>query len=185
MVETKTAAKKKLEKPEFVIKPKAKVEKVVETEVEAKKPRPAPKMTPERLNLAAEALLKQLPDHAGDLVVSLSKQFTLPIWQYVTGILLAVHLEGRLSEFRLDPAWKDGLKQNLLRCQWTACGKMFKPRHIGQKFCSNDCGNLATGPREIFGNVKPVPDIPTSIPDPTHDSAGSSWTSPTPVMEAA
>ena len=127
----------------------------------------------EELNKAAQLVIDQIPDHAGQLINTLATQFSVPIWQYTAGILLAVHLEGRLSEFRLDPAWKDGLKTKELICK--QCGKTFKPRHIGQPYCSNECGTIATGPKEHIENV-------STLPPPTNrasDSiATSDWSDP-------
>jgi len=114
-----------------------------------------------RLNQAASDLLEQLPDHVGQLVHSLAKQFQMPLWQYTCGILLAVHLEGRLSEFRIDPAWREGLKTKTLICK--QCKKSFVPRHINQPYCCNECGILANqaqkpkkDPHHAIRTTKPV-----------------------------
>lgn len=149
-----------------------------------KQPKPS-EMDVKRLNDSASMLLRQLPDHAGQLVETLAKQYSMPIWQYVTGILLAVHLEGRLSEFRLDPAWKDGLKTKELKCQYKPCSKMFKPRHIGQPYCTNECGTKATGPKEIQ-DVTNITNIPTPVmPKSADASTVAGWDSSNPSMEAA
>jgi len=115
-----------------------------------------------KLNQAAADLLTQLPDHAGQLVHSLAKQYQMPLWQYTAGILLAVHLEGRLSEFRIDPAWRDGMKTKTLKCKH--CGEAFVPRHINQPYCSNICGLAAVEkliPRNDKETLKndPIPDM--------------------------
>uniref|UniRef100_A0A6M3IJ19 Uncharacterized protein n=1 Tax=viral metagenome TaxID=1070528 RepID=A0A6M3IJ19_9ZZZZ len=130
-----------------------------------------------KLNSSAEALLDQLPDHAGQLVHSLATQYSIPIWQYTCAILLAVHMEGRLSEFRLDPAWKDGLRTKELICKH--CGTKFSPRHIGQPFCSNDCGLAAAG--QLHKEDKP--NGPTRDPIPSKHSdvvvdGDSGWSIP-------
>lgn len=98
------------------------------------------KPTEFRLNLAARLLLDQLPDHVGELAITLAHEYQLPLWHFMCGVILEVHYEGRLSSFQIDPAWKDGFKQKELVCQWTECGKKFKPLRIAQKFCSNECG---------------------------------------------
>lgn len=157
---------------------------------ELNKPSPARQALDEqRLNTAASGLLEQLPDHAGQLVHSLAKQYQMPLWQYTCGILLAVHLEGRLSEFRLDPAWRDGLKTKELTCKH--CGKSFKPRHIGQPFCSNECGLLATGPEEIRKSLnkdsvhEPSDSIvATKHPATSNHSSPSGWSADAPGMAA-
>ena len=104
-----------------------------------------------KLNNAARELLEQIPDHAGQLVHELAKQTQIPLWQHVCGVLLAVHQEGRLSEFRLDPAWKDGLRTKELVCKH--CGKKFNPRHVNQPYCSNACG-MAANPIGPFKEPK-------------------------------
>ena len=131
-----------------------------------------------KLNDSARLLLSQLPDHVGELVENLSSQYQIPIWQYTTGILLAVHLEGRLSEFRLDPAWKDGLKTKELVCKH--CNKSFKPLHIGQPYCSNTCGLEATAPKELRDD--PIPIRPSESIKP---SEPGNWNSVDTTMEAA
>ena len=128
-----------------------------------KEPKEVSVLGVKQLNDAAQLLIDQLPDHAGELLESLAKQYTMPLWQYTTGILLAVHLEGRLSEFRLDPAWKSGLKTKELICKH--CKKPFTPKHIGQPYCSNECGLAATGPKEHIAN-EPIRIKPTRSPDP-------------------
>jgi len=127
-----------------------------------------------KLNAAATLLLEQLPDHAGQLVHELAKQYQIPLWQYLGGVLLAVHLEGRLSEFRLDPAWKDGLRTKELQCQY--CKKMFKPRHVNQPYCSNECGLAANPPKphiEEVVRIVPTTGTDRGIPRPNNSSA---WT---------
>ena len=133
-------------------------------------------ITEDKLELAAKSIIEQLPDHAGELIVNLSKQYQVPLWQYTCGILLAVHLEGRLSEFRLDPAWKEGLRQKLLKCQYDKCNQMFKARHINQPYCSNECGLLAAGvvpisKENIKNAVISKPKFNTTKPNPTGDWA--------------
>jgi len=132
------------------------------------------------LNKAAQLVIDQIPDHAGQLINTLSKQFSIPVWQYTAGILLAVHLEGRLSEFRLDPAWKDGIKTKELICKH--CNKPFAPQHIGQPYCSNECGLAATGPEEHIENVPTLPPTPNRASD---SITTSNWSDPVESMEAA
>ena len=104
-----------------------------------------PKISDEKLNAAAKMLIDQLPDHVGELVEVLTEEYQLPLWHLVDGILLEVHSEGRLSAFTIDPAWREALKQKMLRCQYEDCGKLFQPKWIGQLYCSNACGNAAAG----------------------------------------
>ena len=140
-----------------------------------------------KLNQAAGDLLEQLPDHAGQLVHTLSKQNQMPLWQATCGILLAVHLEGRLSECRRDPAWKDGFKTKELTCK--QCNKTFTPKHIAQPYCSNDCGLVAAGviPISITQKEFPKDDVLTTrtTPNstlPTADSANNQWNTPTEAL---
>jgi hypothetical protein len=121
------------------------------------------------LNDAAQLIIDQLPDHAGELLVALKDQYRVELWQYVCGVMLTMHLEGRLADFRLDPAWREGLKKKELECKY--CHKMFAPRHIGQPYCSNECGLRADG------KLKDIPteteDIPTETEDKPNDTATS------------
>lgn len=130
-----------------------------------------------KLNQAALDLLLQLPDHAGQLVQSLAKQYQMPLWQYISGILLAVHLEGRLSEFRIDPAWREGFKTKTLKCKH--CNKDFVPRHINQPFCSNECGLSATArPTRKPSTLRVMPDDPVHTlrnSASTNNSASNTW----------
>lgn len=137
------------------------------------------KLVTDKLNQSAADMLEQLPDHAGQLVHSLAKQYRMPLWQYVSGILLAVHLEGRLSEFRIDPAWRDGFKTNELVCKH--CGKKFPPKRINQPYCCNECGLAAEGPPELkLVANKPTEDKPDAVDIPDNPampvaSAASAW----------
>jgi len=177
MADSTPVAKKSKPQTEAQKKIQPSVAKVKVSEVKVKE-----------LDKAAELLLGQIPDHAGELVHSLSKQFQIPLWQYLDGILLAVHLEGRLSEFRLDPAWKDGLKTKELKCKH--CNKMFKPVHIGQPYCSNECGFAATGPEPHIEKTpieEPQDNEPlrTDLTKHLDTNKPSDWNSPDPLMEAA
>lgn len=98
-----------------------------------------PEITTNDLDNAAELLLQQLPDNAGELVRILRTEYEMPLWQLFCGILLAMHLEGRLSAFTLDPAWRDGIRQRDLVCK--KCKKPFTPIHINQLYCTDICGN--------------------------------------------
>ena len=101
----------------------------------------AKQITKDALDNAAALLLAQLPDQCGELVTNLRDEYAIPLWQLFCGILLAMHLEGRLSAFQLDPAWQDGLRQHDLLCGW--CKTSFTPRWIAQKYCSEKCGVAA------------------------------------------
>lgn len=107
---------------------------------DVKQPTKEPTVTDEQLNAAADLLLTQLPDHAGELVHILQGEYQVQLWHLLCGIMLAMHQEGRLSAFTLDPAWRDGLRQRMLKCH--ECNKLFKPHNIGQQFCTNTCGNI-------------------------------------------
>jgi len=137
---------------------------------------------PDRLEAGAEMLVDQLPDHIGELVHELAKEYVLPLWHIVCGVLLEVHSQGHLSAFQLDPAWRDGLRQREYKCKH--CGETFKPIHIGQPYCSNKCGSevaagiaakeseaqemavaqveLSDAQRRLDNVGKPKPDTPPS-----------------------
>jgi hypothetical protein len=90
------------------------------------------------LDKYTEELLLCLPEHASELMHELAKDYKLPIWQLFCGVVLEVHTQGNLSNFSMDPAWAEGLKQYDYACKH--CQKKFKPFHLGQIFCSNECG---------------------------------------------
>lgn len=138
-------------------------------------------ITEKRLNEAAQLIINQLPDHAGQLIEELSKQNYTELWQMTAGIILSVHMEGRLSSFILDPAWRDGVKQKDHTCKYEECKKIFKPIHIGQLYCSNECGLRADN--QIFedekvGILKHAPSEPKSD-SPKLDNTDAGWGSPT------
>lgn len=96
-------------------------------------------ITEQQLNDAAKLLADQLPDAAGQLMGDLAKEYDMALWKLAAGILLASHIEGRLSAFELDPAWAEGLvKQREAICK--RCGIAFIPININQPYCSNECG---------------------------------------------
>jgi len=96
------------------------------------------KVTDEHLNSAARMLLEQIPEHAYELMHVLCDENQVPMWHVVAGQLLAAHLDGRLSAFQLDPAWRQGLRQQVLVCK--LCEKEFKPKRLGQIYCGSVCG---------------------------------------------
>uniref|UniRef100_A0A6M3IN42 Uncharacterized protein n=1 Tax=viral metagenome TaxID=1070528 RepID=A0A6M3IN42_9ZZZZ len=120
--------------------------------------------TDDKFNEAAKLLIDQMPDHTSQLIEKLAEQAYVPLWQMVCGILLAQYSAGTLSIYQIDPAWKDGLRKQMNKCK--QCGKMFKSRHIGQPYCTNECGLKAIGQwhEEEDEGVKErvVADSPTS-----------------------
>ena len=98
-------------------------------------------ITQTTLNKASKDLLDQLPDGVGKLVESMAKERGIPIWHYVTGLLLEIHTEGRLSAITIDPSWKQGFRQKELTC--AQCKKKFKPLRLNQVYCTNKCGEIA------------------------------------------
>jgi hypothetical protein len=149
------------------------------TETPTNKPPPEDRAIAEaRLNQAASDLLEQLPDHAGQLVHSLAKQYQMPLWQYTSGILLAVHLEGRLSEFRIDPAWREGLKTKTLICK--QCKKEFTPKHINQPYCCNECGIAANQARQPKKDIHHAVRTLRSKLSADHTPSGAGWATATP-----
>lgn len=98
-------------------------------------------ITQTTLNKASKDLLDQLPDGVGKLIESMSKERGIPIWHYVTGLLLEIHTEGRLSAITIDPSWKQGFRQKELTCK--QCKKKFPPQRLNQVYCTNRCGEIA------------------------------------------
>ena len=113
------------------------------------------KVTDELLNKYSRELMLCLPDHASQLIEALAEDHLAPVWQVFCGIVLEVHMQGNLSNFTIDPAWAEGLKQYDYVCQY--CGQAFKPVNLGQPFCSNECGQAAAQkPKEQVKNDKPI-----------------------------
>uniref|UniRef100_A0A6M3J5L8 Uncharacterized protein n=1 Tax=viral metagenome TaxID=1070528 RepID=A0A6M3J5L8_9ZZZZ len=135
-------------------------------------------VTNTKLNLASKTLIEQLPDHVSELIVELAQQNRVELWHITAGVLLSVYMEGRLSAFVLDPAWQEGLRQKDCTCQYEPCGKKFKGKHIGQLYCSNECGLLASGQKfdevENFVELKPAPIEPGAI-DSVSASPPAGW----------
>ena len=123
-------------------------------------------ITQDKLNDAANLLLDQIPQ-AKELTTILAEEHFAPIWKITCGVLLAAHLEGRLSAFYLDPAWEDGLRQKESTCKH--CGKTFEPINIAQPYCSNKCGLAATEASLYSVNPpalqtdEPTPEIPETL----------------------
>lgn len=159
------------------------------------------KINETKLNAAAKLLLDQLPDNCGELVYDIQKDYQLPLWHLLCGILLSMHQEGRLSAFTVDPSWKEGFRQESLQCQ--QCNKIFKPINIGQLFCSNDCGEQheltkrilqgqaatkerAKHDKEILENArKLIPDFKTPEPELISDITTDPNTKPSDWAEAS
>ena len=113
-----------------------------------------------KLNSDAEELLLCMPEHVSELVHELSSDYFTQVWQIFCGVVLEVYMQGRLSNYTLDPAWADGLKQYDYRCKH--CKKSFKPTNLGQVYCSNDCGVADT--QEVVPNARISK--PSKQPDP-------------------
>jgi hypothetical protein len=149
------------------------------------------KLSEQDLNQASELLLKQLPDHISQLIMTIKQEYDVELWHLICGILLEVYSEGRISAFQLDPQWLDGLRQTTLICQ--ECKKIFTPEQINQKYCSNECGlkaekiskALATSEPALItlkevDNAKSNPKPESDISQPLHKLAAGSidggWT---------
>lgn len=135
------------------------------------------------LNKHTEDLLLCLPEHASELMHQIADDYHLPIWQIFCGIVLEVHMQGNLSNFYLEPAWAEGLKQYEYICKH--CNKTFTPIHIGQVFCSNECGETHTTGKVTKDDTviaKPTPPIAVATNRPADNFAAkiSELTSKTP-----
>ena len=103
---------------------------------------PAPRaITDAQLEAAAGMLLEQMPDGLMELFDVLCSDYGLNRWKLVCGILLDVYMQGRLSAFTIDPSWNDGTRTKESECKM--CKKSFRPKYIGQPYCSDDCGTKA------------------------------------------
>ena len=96
-----------------------------------------------QLNKSSELLINTLPDHVSELIKAMAQEYDIQLWHLVAGILLEVHSEGRLSSFQLYPDWQDGMKQTMHKC--TECKEFYKPKRIGQLYCTNECASIAEG----------------------------------------
>ncbi|MFA5132951.1 MAG: hypothetical protein WC444_06520 [Candidatus Paceibacterota bacterium] len=113
------------------------------------------------LNKYTEDLLLCLPEHASELMHQIADDYHLPIWQIFCGIVLEVHMQGNLSNFYLEPAWAEGLKQYEYVCKH--CDKKFTPVHLGQVFCSNKCGEEHTNPKVTKNDTTTKPSAPIAV----------------------
>ena len=103
---------------------------------------PAPRaITDAQLEAAAGMLLEQMPDGLMELFDVLCSDYGLNRWKLVCGILLDVYMQGRLSAFTIDPTWNDGTRTKDAICK--QCKKTFRPKNIGQPYCTDACGTQA------------------------------------------
>lgn len=102
------------------------------------------KIDDDTLNKATEELLVCLPGHASELMHELAIDSQAPIWQIMCGVILETYMQGMLSNYTLDPAWMEGIKQYSYICKH--CNEPFTPVNIGQLYCCNDCGTAAISP---------------------------------------
>ena len=99
------------------------------------------------LEEAANMILNQLTPsirnyafEVADLVLK------VPRWQLLLGSLLAQHESGSMVSPSIDPSWRE-LERVEARATCEECKKEFLPKKFGQRYCSNDCGNVASGRR--------------------------------------
>ncbi len=126
-------------------------------------------ITDAQLEAAAGMLLEQLPDGLMELFDVLCTDYGLTRWKLVCGIMLDVYMQGRLSAFTIDPSWNDGTRTKDAVCKM--CKKTFRPKYIGQPFCSNDCGIKA----EILKGTL-VPGVMTQLIQEDKDASDDDFT---------
>ena len=95
------------------------------------------------LNDAADILLSKLEPsirnyafEVADLVLK------IPRWQLVLGTLMAQYQSGALVAPYIDPSWQsEQIVESAGVCE--RCQKVFTPKRIKQRYCSNECGSMA------------------------------------------
>jgi hypothetical protein len=99
------------------------------------------------LEEAANMILNQLTPsirnyafEVADLVIK------VPRWQLLLGCLLAQHESGSMVAPVIDPAWRQ-MEIVEARATCEECKVEFLPKKFGQRYCSNQCGNLASARR--------------------------------------
>jgi len=116
--------------------------------------------TNDELNAAAAKLVELLPSEAQTLIEIIQSDRHVELWQICAGVLLEAYQNYNLTAFQFDPDWSDAvLTKTFSKCMLKSCGKRFKPTHLGQRFCSNKCGDIANG---VYHEPEPPP--------PTYDS---------------
>lgn len=126
-----------------------------------------------RLEYAATMLLEMLPPQIRDLAIELADlQYHCPRWHVVAGAVLRLSEEGRMADFSTEPHWdSDTIEREPSTC--TLCGSGFMPDRLGQRFCSNECGqkfNLGLKKEDNLGdapkpNISTLTDLPSDHPD--------------------
>lgn len=102
-----------------------------------------PKFDHETLNAASHHLLTQLLPVVHKMYQEQAAYFRVPLWVLVTGHLKNIYETGRIGGLYLEPAWSSNLP-SMQRPERVCeeCGKKFKPGVFGQRFCSNQCGQM-------------------------------------------
>jgi hypothetical protein len=70
----------------------------------------------------------------------------IPRWQLLLGSLMCQYESGNLTAPSIDPAWREVeavIGKSI--CGLDTCKKQFIPKRFGQKFCSQQCGDIARG----------------------------------------
>lgn len=97
------------------------------------------------LEEAANLLLSIIPTSVRDYACELADiTLKIPRWQLLLGSMMAQQESGNLAAPSIDPGWRQVellIKESI--CQY--CKKSFPPKHSGQKYCSNQCGDKARG----------------------------------------
>jgi hypothetical protein len=103
---------------------------------------PSPSLSePIDLDMAANLILQMIPpnfkllaEEVADVVLK------VPRWHLVAGLVLAMIEQGMVAIPSIDPGWgRESFNAKEVECE--QCHAIFVPDHIGQRFCSNFCGN--------------------------------------------
>lgn len=111
------------------------------------------KFSAEELNAAAEKILNVIQDYAAEGLRDMAEnQLTIPLWQYLAGIIFSTYNEGRMGVVDLDPAWsEEGFGDTYHQC--IICEKEFTPKAMGQMVCCHKCG-IVLAERSRIGEEK-------------------------------
>ena len=108
------------------------------------------------LDDAATLLINLLSPSIRDYAIELADiVLKIPRWQLLLGSMMAQYEGGCLTAPSIDPSWRQAetiMSDSI--CQLDACQKHFSPKRYGQRYCSQECGDVARG-REI-ANINKV-----------------------------
>ena len=99
-----------------------------------------------KLNVHAAALLAMLPDTVREMLMETAViTLRMPLWQLLCGLVQQSYDLGLFTTPIISPDWIDRLgattqQYATVRCAEETCGKSFRPKWPGQKYCSDVCG---------------------------------------------